>query len=281
MNDVSADAIRAHVARITSNELFAGAERLCRFLRFTVEEMLGGRDGHVKEYVIGREVFDRGDEYDPRIDPIVRVEARRLRSRLIEYYSGPGRNEPLRVEYPKGRYVPVVSPVGPVAEKKRRPLFAWWPAAAFALAFVTTMGAALILRHPANTPVLAPIPASWIQPDRGTLDTVDVTLAEDVDAELANQPHTRVVAWPEIVRNRVMRLLALNEFASLLGADQLVIILARNEVDGNLLRVFVVEEPAGLKRLALTYVHPALSTPEEQRTMAARIARDLASARRE
>ena len=77
-------------------------------MRFTVEASLNGETDRIKEYLIGREVFDRDDRYDPRLDPIVRVEARRLRARLEEYYGGPGCEDPLRIELPKGSYVPAI-----------------------------------------------------------------------------------------------------------------------------------------------------------------------------
>src|ERR1700674_3896669 len=94
------DRIRTLLAKITASEVFIGSERLCRFLRFTVEAKLTDQDRLVKEYVLGREVFDRTGDYDPRLDPIVRVEARRLRSKLAQYYAGPGRADSIRLAYP-------------------------------------------------------------------------------------------------------------------------------------------------------------------------------------
>ena len=79
---------------------------MCRFLRFAVDRELAGRGRELKEYTLGIEVFDRDPAYDPRIDPIVRVEARRLRSKLREYYSGPGARDGIIIELPKGSYVP-------------------------------------------------------------------------------------------------------------------------------------------------------------------------------
>src|SRR5438270_13404128 len=109
MTEIEPHAVRAHVDRIAASRMFAESDRLRRFLRFTVESKLNAQDERVKEYILGREVFDRKDDYDPRIDPIVRVEARRLRSKLEEarrlrskleeYYSGPGREEKIRLEY--------------------------------------------------------------------------------------------------------------------------------------------------------------------------------------
>ena len=274
MNGASADVIRAHVARITSNELFAGAERLCRFLRFTVDCKLTGREDQIKEYVIGREVFDRGESYDPRIDPIVRVEARRLRSRLAEYYGSAGREETLRIEYPKGAYIPVVrsvqKPSNPAPSKRR----AVWVAVAGGGALVAAT-AAFVATRPASPPVWAPVPLSWIEPNDGTLRSDDVSLAEDVDAALANRPDTRVIAWPEIVRKKSLRLLALRDLASNLGADRLLVILVRNQGQEELVRVFVIEEPSGRKRLALSYVQSASATSARQYELASRIVRDL------
>jgi serine/threonine-protein kinase len=80
---------------------------LCRFLRYVVEETLAGRGGLIKEYSLGAEVFSRGDDFDPRIDPIVRVQARNLRARMVKYYEGPGATDPIVIDLPKRTYVPV------------------------------------------------------------------------------------------------------------------------------------------------------------------------------
>src|SRR5581483_1735225 len=83
-NDIQA--VRRAVEKITASAIFAESQRMARFLRFAVEETLRGNGGRLKEIVIGAEVFDRGADYDPRLDPIVRVEARRLRTKLVAYY---------------------------------------------------------------------------------------------------------------------------------------------------------------------------------------------------
>ncbi len=106
-----------------ASALFANSDRMTRFLRFAVEYALNGRAGELKEYVLGTEVFDRNASYDPRLDPVVRVEARRLRSKLGSYYDGEGKNHDLVIEFPKGSYVPRFSrrseqaePAAPVSE---------------------------------------------------------------------------------------------------------------------------------------------------------------------
>jgi len=92
---------------ILASRLFSKSERLCRFLRFAANHELNGNGQRLKEYLVGIEVFDRGPTYDPRIDPIVRVEARRLRAKLKAYYGSVGRNDHVRIEFPKGTYSPV------------------------------------------------------------------------------------------------------------------------------------------------------------------------------
>jgi serine/threonine-protein kinase len=91
---------------------FVNSERICRFLRFTVEQTLAGKAGRLKEYAIGVEVFDKGSGFDPRIDPIVRVEARRLRSKLKAYYLRESTGGEISIDLPKGAYVPVFRAAG-------------------------------------------------------------------------------------------------------------------------------------------------------------------------
>lgn len=95
--------IRRHLDELLEHELFAQAERQRRFLRFIVEEELGGRSARINQTVIAFEVFDRDADYDPLQDSIVRVEARRLRSKLTEYYAAHP-SAPVVVSMPKGGY---------------------------------------------------------------------------------------------------------------------------------------------------------------------------------
>src|SRR5215475_5372221 len=74
----TADEVRAELERALASVSFVGTTRLSRFLHFVVERSLAGESDRLKEYVIGIEVFDRDEHYDPRIDSIVRVEAGRL-----------------------------------------------------------------------------------------------------------------------------------------------------------------------------------------------------------
>jgi TolB-like protein len=102
-----ARSIQDQLHRILASKPFAQSVRMSRFLRFTVERAVSGQPDRLKEYVIGVEVFDRAPSYDPRVDPIVRVEARRLRSKLKSYYDTEGASDELIIEFPKGAYAPL------------------------------------------------------------------------------------------------------------------------------------------------------------------------------
>jgi TolB-like protein len=101
------DDVRAQLERILASQVLAGSDQLKRFLRAVVERTLDGRADLLKEYNLGLEVFHRPPDYDPKLDPIVRVQARRLRSKLEEYYAREGAHDPVLIQIPKGAYVPV------------------------------------------------------------------------------------------------------------------------------------------------------------------------------
>ena len=102
------------------------SRRRQRFLDYIVNETLAGRGDRFKGYNIALEVFDRPDEFDPDVDPIVRIEAARLRDKLREYYEADGQSDPIRIELPKGSYTPNSSsaktPQRREIESKRRKL---------------------------------------------------------------------------------------------------------------------------------------------------------------
>ena len=104
--DLAAQAVRQQLERILGSPGFARNERLSRFLRFVVEKHLDCRDAELKESIIAIEVFGRATDFDSRLDPVVRTEAGRLRSRLSEYYLKEGKADALVIELPKGGYVP-------------------------------------------------------------------------------------------------------------------------------------------------------------------------------
>jgi tetratricopeptide (TPR) repeat protein len=107
LNGLPVNQIRLELERILHSRVFVHSHRIRRFLQFVVEECLSARHHRLKEYLIGMEVFNREESFDPRVDSIVRVEARRLRAKLEEYYESEGSVSELRIHLRKGSYVPV------------------------------------------------------------------------------------------------------------------------------------------------------------------------------
>ena len=122
--ELAADAGKAaaQLNRILASKGFRQADRLRRFLSFIVEETLSGRGDRLKEFVVGVEVFGKDTSFDPRNDPIVRVQARRLRAQLAYYYREEGADDDLVIELPKGGYAPVFRPLRSVGRRTAGPI---------------------------------------------------------------------------------------------------------------------------------------------------------------
>ena len=102
--DLPESAIRAQLERILASDVFSRSQQLRRFLVFIVEQSLAGQAPSLKESVLAHELYGKGTEFDGGTDPVVRVDARRLRDKLREYYDG--RSDPVVISLPKGSYVP-------------------------------------------------------------------------------------------------------------------------------------------------------------------------------
>jgi tetratricopeptide (TPR) repeat protein len=103
---ISAAEIRTELEKVLASAELVRCPQLQRFLNFVVEEELGGRGDQLKEYVLAVGVFGRPADFDPRLDSLVRVEARRLRAALQRYYAANGRHDPIIIELQKGAYLP-------------------------------------------------------------------------------------------------------------------------------------------------------------------------------
>ncbi len=104
------------VQRILDSARFRRASNLQRLLRFIVTKSASGVKENLKEYVIGMEVFGRPENFDPRVDSIVRVQIGRLRTKLEAYYRSEGRFSPLMIEIPRGSYAPLFHSREPEAD---------------------------------------------------------------------------------------------------------------------------------------------------------------------
>jgi TolB-like protein len=151
--DIPADEVRAEVDRILSSRGFATAGRLSRLLRYIVEKTLANETDQLKEYAVGVEVFERPEDYDPRLDSIVRVEAGRLRSRLDEYYIGEGGASPIRIIIPRGGYsaqferrngTPPATSNGAAASPASPAGVRWWRTAVLAAGLLGVVAAMVV-----------------------------------------------------------------------------------------------------------------------------------------
>jgi len=263
-------ALRQHLQTILASPGFVNAERLRRFLEFAVEAHIKGEAAEIKEYVLGREVFDRDDNYDPRLDPIVRVEARRLRQRLAEYYAGPGIADTLRIEFPKGAYAPAISTPQAAAKPTRKP--ALLMLGFVALAIVAAAFFVMRQRVPANA--LAVVPARWTFIDTSGLDPADEAVAEAVTAQVANRGKIPIIGWPSIIPFRTNPQRS-PELAKTTGATMVLAISVRPTGAQSRVTVFLVEPFTNRKRWAEDFYAQELKTPEAIRALAQTIATDL------
>ena len=137
-------AIRTELEKILSSISFREAESLKRFLRYTVEHTVGGEGDQLKEYRLGVDVFDRPSSFDPRLDPVVRMAARRLRDKLERYYETEGREDPVCIAVPKGSYAAEFSrrtskelPIPVVVVAPKRTKHGWFVGIALGLLLAT------------------------------------------------------------------------------------------------------------------------------------------------
>jgi TolB-like protein len=103
----SSDPIFFHLNKVLNSKALAGSAALKKLLQHLVTKVLRSEQHQIKEYSLGVEVFCRSDSFDPYVDTIVRVQVRRLRQKLRQYYNTEGIGDMIHIEIPKGSYIPV------------------------------------------------------------------------------------------------------------------------------------------------------------------------------
>ncbi|MBZ5607870.1 MAG: hypothetical protein LAP38_06425 [Acidobacteriia bacterium] len=209
--EISVEAIRAALDKILASPGFVNADRLSRFLRYTVDETLDGQTDKLKETLLGIEVFGRKPTYDPRVDAVVRTEAVKLRARMRDYYEADGREDEVIIDLPKGAYIPafrrremVADPPPAVAEtfENTHRGHDWRPAFAGALIiailavsiyFTTRNRAHAAGGRAPEVASIAVLPFADLSPDRDQEYFCDGMTEEIIDA-LAKVDGFRVVA---------------------------------------------------------------------------------------
>lgn len=209
--------IREQLDRILGSRAFAQSERRRRFLKYLVNETLAGRGDLLKGYPIAIDVFERPSTFDPLVDPIVRIEAGRLRDKLREYYATEGSTDPVRIDLPKGSYIPHIdvrpapaslpdpgeAPSGSIERKRaawgvdlsatRWTLFA--VAAVLVIAGASLWGSATLMsRSPVpDKPSIAVLPFDNIGHD-ARWERFAVGITEDIIADLSRSRELIVIA---------------------------------------------------------------------------------------
>lgn len=244
------NAIREHVARICQARGFLRSERLKRFLSYTVERLLANDTDTLKEYAIALEVFDRSSAYNPKIDAVVRVEARRLRLRLEQYYATDGLHESIRIYFPNGSYVPVIArfkeqstDTGSQSLGWRNIRWRWWlVAGCLAVAATAVFGVRAILHRNA--------PAAIIRLIRDSSAAFDPDVSRDGKLlAYASDQSGNVDIWLRPLESGEARRLTSNVAADTspnFSPDSKQVVF-RSERDGG--GVYVMPIAAGLERL--------------------------------
>lgn len=279
---VTPDAIRDQLERILASPQFAGSARMSRFLRFVVERSLAGEGERLKEYVIGIEVFDRGNGYDPRVDSIVRVEAGRLRGKLDEYYHGMGNGDAVRIRLKKGGYAPFfeqrqnpVTAAGTHVRRRRGGVAVMTGAAVILLAV------AAVWRIDRSDPVAAG-PALAVLPfvpygGDTSADVLGERLTEGVTAELVRDGRVGVVPSARSARFRDPRAIP-SDVAQQLGAQLLLLgRLTMIEADQLRVNVVLIDDSRNRKAWVSSFTGARQNLDELERRIAQAVSEAIAS----
>ncbi|MCC6341756.1 MAG: tetratricopeptide repeat protein [Bryobacterales bacterium] len=252
--------VREQLEKILRWEPFARAGRLSRFLRFAVEQVLENPVPVLKEYVIAVEVFDKPKDFDPRLDPIVRVEARRLRARLREYYESEGKNDEVLIVFGRSGYTP-----------------------AFTLRNLKAVDPPPIFKHDARPParmprfnepvVLAVLPFLDLSPS-GDQHNLCAGFAEELINAISRFPGLRVTSRTS-TRQYEGRAFDLRLLGADLGVD--CVLEGSLRKDGNRIRLSVqlYSVSDGLEIWSRTYERQLTDVFAAQEEVASAIARDL------
>lgn len=190
----SADDVRAELDRLAASPEFDIPPRAKKFLRYIVEETLAGRAERIKAYTVGIEVFERDSGFDSQNDPVVRIEAGRLRRALERYYLIAGLTDPVVISIPKGGYVPnfefralppaaLPAPVLSPPDKARSPQPRMvWLAAGIALSIIIFIGIPLLgsSRDVSRTATVVPaVPTIIVMPFANLGDNPETKIYAD------------------------------------------------------------------------------------------------------
>lgn len=174
-NKPNAEVILKQLELILASPEFLTTRRLSSFLRYIVDTTLAGASSTIKQYTIGIDVYGRADSFDPKADPLVRIEAGRLRRCLNRYYANNSEQAIILIEIPRGNYVPHFSLFSKTAEE---------PA---------DNGAEIQRKTELKSPVVATFPFSFVGDEQYEYLADD--LPEELTSRLSKFPDLHVMAY--------------------------------------------------------------------------------------
>ncbi|MEM8540156.1 MAG: hypothetical protein AAGF25_04295 [Pseudomonadota bacterium] len=164
--EVTSAEIKDALERVLGSKSFVRSARARELLRYLVEEEQAGNGGLLKGFSIAQDVFGKDDEFDPSTDAVVRVQAGRLRENLAAYYGSDGAQDPVKIEIPRGTYIPTYETGQSIADGAsisasgadgREKLDFGTPVASLSLDDdAISIGA----NSPVNHPIVAPVPVN-------------------------------------------------------------------------------------------------------------------------
>lgn len=247
-HEIESKAVVDQLNKILGSDQFARAFRIKKLLKFLVNETLAGRAHQIKAFTIGMAVFDRASDFDPQADPIVRINAARLRRHLNDYYDNWGQDSEIRIAVPKGTYVPSFHWIQPSPGDRK----ALDRDACVALLGEETGAGKSALGF--TEPVIAILPFSDVGDD-GTPAYLLDGLSDELSSLLALFDDIKVIDYFSMIKFRG-RLIGIREIGRKLGADFLISGSIKTEKDSIKIRTSLSEAKSAIQIWTRVFERP-------------------------
>jgi adenylate cyclase len=242
--------VQVHMERMLASDPFLHSERLKKLLRYLVIQILCGKTDQIKEYSIATEVFGRKDSFDPGIDPIVRVEAHRLRAKLQTYTERHSASDRLVLDLPKGAYVLRIREASP----KNNPL-PW-------------------STHMQGRISMGVLPLVDLRTNRVEADIVTDSLTEELIHSLMGEPDLLVAPWTSVAQFK-NRGIGIHQIAKQLQVKMLLEGSIRQIKDRAHVRIRIIDTESGFSRRLGTYEREMDHFLADHRELADTVTSDL------
>jgi TolB-like protein len=243
--------VNVQMERILASDLFQHSERLKKLLRYLVTHMLWGKTDEIKEYRIATEVFGRKESFEPEIDPIVRVQAHRLRTKLQAYMQRHAISERLIIDLPKGAYIVRVQKTPRKIDNHIRSTY-------------PRLGRFSI----------GVLPLLDLRLNKIKTDVVTDSLTEELIHSLMGEPDFLVASWTAVVRFKTQDA-TIQSIAKQLQVNMLLEGSIRQINECAHIRIRVIDTESGFSRRLGTYEREMTDFLADHRELAGTIISDL------